>query len=234
MKDVIDVMALQSSRRERRLPDYRAASGHSLATNFIFECGIKLGLQPATVAAAATFYHRFFREADKNDYDCYVMGAACLCVAGKARDEPLRLRDVVNVSYGAVNRGTGPLELGEEYWSWRGALAQAELLVLRSLAFSLDSPQPHRYLLHYLRSLVDWFPVGQWRAVPVARTALAFLQDFHHSPSVLEYRAPHIAVACLTLALHVLGVSVPLASTLDDDAAWYSVRFSSDLLVKWY
>ncbi|CAH2042504.1 unnamed protein product, partial [Iphiclides podalirius] len=57
---------------------------------------------------------------------------------------------------------------------------------------------------------------------------MAFLQDFHHSPSILDYRAPHVAVACLTLALNVLGVSVPLAATLDDDAAWYSV-FTKDL-----
>ncbi|KAL0820300.1 hypothetical protein ABMA28_006210 [Loxostege sticticalis] len=228
MKDVIDVLALQSNRRERRLPDYRSAPGHSLATNFIFECGIKLGLQPATVATAAIFYHKFFKEADKNDYDCYVICTACLCAAGKSRDEAVRLRDAVNVAHNSINRGAGPLELGEEYWSWRGAVAQAELLVLRLLGFNLDAPSPHRYLLHYLRSLQEWFPPAQWRLAPVARTAMAFLQDFHHSPNVLDYRAPHIAVACLTLALHVLGVSVPLASTLDDDAAWYSV-FTKDL-----
>ncbi|XP_045452578.1 cyclin-Q [Melitaea cinxia] len=228
MKDVIDVMALQSNRRERRLPDYRNAPSHSLATNFIFECGIKLGLQPATVATAAIFYHKFFKEADKNDYDCYVICTACLCAAGKSRDEPVRLRDAVNVAHNSINRGAGPLELGEEYWSWRGAVAQAELLVLRLLGFNLDAPSSHRYLLHYLRSLQEWFPPAQWRSAPIARTAMAFLQDFHHSPAILEYRAPHVAVACLTLALHVLGVSVPLASTLDDDAAWYSV-FTKDL-----
>lgn len=231
MKDVIDVMALQRDRRENRrtVPmDYRSAPGHSLATHFMFECGMKLGLQPSTVATAAAFYHKFFKEADKSDYDCYLIATACLCTAGKARDEPVRLRDAVNVAHSSLVRGAGPLELSEEYWSWRGAVAQAELLVLRILGFRLDAPAPHRYLLHYLRSLQGWFPAPLWRSVPIARTAMAFLQDFHHSPEALEYRAPHTAVACLTLALHVLGVSVPLASTLDDDAAWYSV-FTKDL-----
>lgn len=228
MKDVIDVIALQASRRDRCLPDYRNAAGHALATNFIFECGIKLGLQPSTIATAAVFYHKFFKEADRDNYDCYVIGTACLCAAGKARDEPIRLRDAVNVAYNSINRGSGPLELGEEYWSWRGAIAQAELLVLRLLGFDLNTSSPHRYLLHYLRSLQEWFPAAQWRAVPIARTAMAFLQDFHHSAAILDYRASHVAVGCLTLAIHVLGVSVPLASTLDDDSAWYSV-FTKDL-----
>ncbi|KAL4720949.1 hypothetical protein ACJJTC_018848 [Scirpophaga incertulas] len=107
MKDVIDVMAMQNNRRERRLPDYRSAPGHSLATNFIFEMWL--------------------------------------------------------------------------------------------LGFNLDAPSPHRYLLHYLRSLQEWFPASQWRTAPIAQH-------------------PMLPVACLTLALHVLGVSVPLASTLDDDA----------------
>lgn len=56
------------------------------------------------------------------------------------RDDALRLRDVLNVSYGALHRSAGPLELGEEYWSLRGSLAAAELFILRTLSFHPDPP----------------------------------------------------------------------------------------------
>lgn len=34
--------------------------------------GFKLDAHPLTIATAATLYHRFFKEADQEGYDCYV------------------------------------------------------------------------------------------------------------------------------------------------------------------
>lgn len=72
MKDVIDVMALQRDKARVTPVDYILAPSHSQAVHFIFECGIKLNAQPATVATAAALFHKFFKEVDKNSYDCYV------------------------------------------------------------------------------------------------------------------------------------------------------------------
>ncbi|XP_077292922.1 cyclin Q isoform X2 [Arctopsyche grandis] len=221
-------MALQRDKSRNRHLDYIAAPGNTMATHYIFECGIKLNAQPSTIATATVLFHKFFKEVDKSNYDCYVIGSACLSLAGKLRDDPLSLRDILNVSRGALHRTAGPLELGEEYWSLRGSLAAAELLILRTLSFHPDPPNHHRYLLHYLRSLQAWFPAAEWKSVPIARTTMAFLQDFHHSPLILDFRPSHVAVACLCLALHCLGVSVPLANAQEDDSMWFSV-FTKDL-----
>lgn len=72
MKDVIDVMALQREKSRITPIDYILAPAHSQAVHFIFECGIKLNAQPVTVATAAALFHKFFKEVDKNSYDCYV------------------------------------------------------------------------------------------------------------------------------------------------------------------
>lgn len=76
MKDVIDVMELQREKHRSRLQpmDYRKLefAGGFTPARFIFECGIKLRGQPLTVATAAILMHRFFREVDPNNYDCYV------------------------------------------------------------------------------------------------------------------------------------------------------------------
>lgn len=43
-----------------------------LAIKFLFECSDKLSIKPLTVAAAALFYHRFYTEVDKCEYDEFV------------------------------------------------------------------------------------------------------------------------------------------------------------------
>ena len=47
------------------------------------------------------------------------------------------------------------------------------------------------------------------------------IQDFHHDPSVVNYRPEHLAIAGLFLALQCQGVSVPGE---DDGLAWFTVR----------
>lgn len=74
MKDVIDVMELQREKRKGPPLDYRMldfAAGYSPA-RFIFECGVKVNAQPLTLATAAVLMHRFFKEVDPANYDCYV------------------------------------------------------------------------------------------------------------------------------------------------------------------
>lgn len=75
MKDVIDVMELQREKMKRNVPvDYRQLEFNEGFTpaRFIFECGMKLNAQPLTLATATVLMHRFFKEVDANNYDCFV------------------------------------------------------------------------------------------------------------------------------------------------------------------
>ena len=54
---------------------------------------------------------------------------------------------------------------------------------------------------------------------PIARTSWSLLQDFYHDPRVLEVNRPHLAVACIAVALETYGIQVPYAS----DTEWYKV-----------
>lgn len=78
MKDFIDVMALQQSQRDSLKSnkniqlDYKNREGKGIGSRFLFECAIKLNMKPLTTAMAAIIYHRFLREVDITDYDCYV------------------------------------------------------------------------------------------------------------------------------------------------------------------
>lgn len=65
-------------------------------------------------------------------------------LAGKVKDEPLKVRDVINVARNTLHRGSSPLDLNEEYWHMRDAIVQAELLVLRMLKFEVTVTHPHK------------------------------------------------------------------------------------------
>ncbi|KAJ8688293.1 hypothetical protein QAD02_024088 [Eretmocerus hayati] len=231
MKGVIDVLAMQREKRQTlqksMVIDYTKATDSFTVARFIFECGIKLEAHPLTMSTAATLYHRFMREALPQGYDPYLIASTCLYLAGKIKDNQLKIRDIMNVSFSTLHRGAGPLELGEQYWSMRDAIVQAELLIMRMLKFEVMPEHPHKYLLHYLRSLQAWFGEEEWQRYPVAKTSMALLQDFHHVPAVLDYPPNLIAIACINLALQIYGVVVPLMDECDQQP-WFNV-FSKDL-----
>ncbi|XP_018570959.1 cyclin-Q [Anoplophora glabripennis] len=230
MKDVIDVMELQREKSRKVTPvDYKQLefNGGFTPARFIFECGVKLGGQPLTLATAAVIMHRFFREVDPSNYDPFLIAASSLYLAGKVKDDPLKIRDIINVAHNTLHRGSSPLEIGDEYWNMRDAIVQAELLIMRVLKFEVGTTHPHKYMLHYLKSMEGWLGKEQWETIPVASASAAFLQDFHHDPSILDYNPRHIAIACISLALQCYGVQLPLIEDTDDEV-WYNV-FVKDL-----
>ena len=60
------------------------------------------------------------------------------------KDDPLKIRDVINVTHNTLHRGSAPLELGDEYWNMRDAIVQAELLIMRMLKFEVTIVHPHK------------------------------------------------------------------------------------------
>lgn len=73
-----------------------------------------------------------------------LFGATALYLAGKNKDDPLKLRDVMNVSHNTLNRNSSPLELNSEYWNLRDSIVQAELLLMRMLRFEVTPEHPHK------------------------------------------------------------------------------------------
>lgn len=88
----------------------------------------------------------------------------------------MKIRDVINVAHSTLNRGSNPLDLGDEYWAMRDGIVQAELLITRMLKFDFSVVHPHKYMLHYMKSLQDWFGPVVWNSLPIAKTSAAFLQ----------------------------------------------------------
>ncbi|XP_054278447.1 cyclin-Q [Macrosteles quadrilineatus] len=231
MKDNIDVFQLQVQRdknRNRGPPvDYKEHDSTYYGVRFIHEIGMKLNASPLVVSTAAVLYHKFFKDADSSNYDRFLIASTCVYLAGKVKDEPVKVRDVINVSRNTLHRNSVPLDLGDEYWNMRDSIVQGELLVMRMLKFEVTIIHPHKYMLHYLKSLQTWIYPEEWKKVPIVHMAYSFLQDFHYSPAILDYKAQHVAIACINLTLQVYGVQIPYTDE-DEGITWYSV-FVDDL-----
>lgn len=76
-----------------------------------------------------------------------------------------------------------------------------------------------------MKTLQDWLEPNTWNNAPIAKTAASFLQDFHHSPKILNHKATHVAIGCLSLALQTYGVQVPLMDESNENFMWYTVSF---------
>lgn len=210
--------------KSRRI-DYKSFDNLFYASRYLFECGYKLKANPISIATAATIFHRFFKEFDTG-YDKYLIAATSLYIAGKMNDESYKLRDVINVAHQTLHRGSAPLDLKDEYWARRDAVVQAELLVMRALKFQVKTPLPHKYMLHYLKTIKSWLPKAIWDSVPLSQASMAFLQDFHHDSAILEHPPQLIAIACIQMAMQCYGVDLPYIKETDE-SAWYLLLYKN-------
>lgn len=55
----------------------------------------------------------------------------------------------MNVAVSTLHRASQPLELGDQYWSIRDAIVQAELLIMRMLKFQVTPVHPHKVGVFY-------------------------------------------------------------------------------------
>lgn len=190
----------------------------------IYEAGIRLECKQLTSASAILLYHQFFR-ASHDDYDKYLVASTCLFVAGKLDDDPLVLRDIINVFNRLLYKNSEPVSY-DRYQLLRQSISRCELLILRMVKFQVNSETPHKYLFHYLKALTDWFDAKTMAEVPIARTAWSLLTDFYHDPACLAPDPKHLAVAVIYMTLQIYGTEVPCESQAQ--IPWYKV-FCSDL-----
>lgn len=197
-----------------------------LATRFLFECGTKLKANVVVSALAAQIYHRFYEAASEINYDSFLVAATSLYIASKQQDEPIKIRDLINVVHRTLNRDSEVLDLNEEYWSYRDSIVQAELLAMRMISFKSTRPDTHLYLLNYLKTLESWIPPSVWEKVPLTKFCWTVLNDFHHCKAIIHYEPQLLALSVIFFGLQVYGVTVP-CTTEHDQFTWHETFHAS-------
>ena len=96
------------------------------------------------------------------------------------------------------------------------------------LQFQTRLTHPHKYILHYLKSLRDWISPDVWKKYPIARSSWSLLQDsYHDSKIVLETEPEVLSLACIQLALQTYGIQVPFMSDTSVEKSWFNVFYKS-------
>lgn len=81
----------------------------------------------------------------KSDVDKFSLAAGSIYLASKVNEDPVRLKDVINVSQVTLDREATLNELGNDSWiiSIRDSIVQSELFIMRTLHFDPSIKLPH-------------------------------------------------------------------------------------------
>ncbi|KAJ3150727.1 hypothetical protein HDU86_006344 [Geranomyces michiganensis] len=161
---------------------------HCSVLEFIVQAGSMLHVEPQTSAAALVYYHRYNAfiatlPANQDRMDDYMAAMACVHLSTKQYEEPLKMRDIINVCYWLVTvkeqndeddgaeeeqsqkgeeatyhhrrRRRDPyLVISDEYWDLKNSLMTAELVLLRILRFDVNkAPSPFPYVVGLLADM---------------------------------------------------------------------------------
>lgn len=102
-------------------------------------------VRPSTFAYAATIFHRVMNNLSKQDYDKFSIATGCIYLATKTNEDPIRLKDIINVSQVTLDKEGTLNELGNDSWivSMRDSIVQCELFIMRVLHFDPSVKLPH-------------------------------------------------------------------------------------------
>lgn len=116
-------------------------------------------MRPSTFAYAATIFHRVIKNLLKTDYDKFTIATGSIYLATKVNEDPIRLKDVINVSQVTLDKTATLNELGNDAWilSIRDTIVQCELFIMRVLHFDPSVKLPHpvsNFKIHRLNLLI--------------------------------------------------------------------------------
>eukprot|EP00794_Sanderia_malayensis_P010167 gene10167-11206_t len=185
---------------------------HFRQTSLIFEASKRFKVSSVCFSTACAIYHEFYarikEELARKFLAGDVLAPTAIYLAAKAEEEPIKIRDVVNVCYRILHPDDLPLEIGERYWVLRDSIQYCELFIMRILDFRVSFNNPQKYLLNYLHSLKSWQSLSVWKDANLAQVAWNLLQDSFHLPIYKITKPEILSLAVLYVAIKCVNVEV--------------------------
>ncbi|KAI8816291.1 cyclin-like protein [Fimicolochytrium jonesii] len=233
--------AAEEQRRQRHRREAMLMPADRAMPKFVLLGGRMLELENPTIATALVYWHRYARYIDVHhpealaEIDPHLIAAAALSLAAKQCEDPVKLRDVVNVCYWLVktDESDNPyLDISERYFELKDSLIDAELVLIRVLDFDGNGrrsdgrdPHPRQPQSSHANSINNRHRAAPLPAPPTtssppppnphqthATLTITLLLDTHLSPTLALLTNPrHLAIACTYLAGRACGVHVALA-----------------------
>lgn len=152
---------------------------------------------------AAVFFQRFFLFHSFESHNRFFMAVACLFLAAKVEEKPLRLRDHIT-TYFRVRKNCVPPD--EERAKVEKIVLNSERVLLQTLNFDLNVVHPSAYFRSIInRDLKNCFADVDV-SKQVVRLATTILSDSLRGTLCLEYTPKQLAYAILFVAITVMSL----------------------------
>jgi len=179
-------------------------------TELINQAGIMLQMSQIVIAAAQSFYHRFYRGLRRKrrsykKYPPFLVAMTCVYLSSKVEEEKRRHRDVLNVFDRLQKKNSNkPLNVldpySRRYSKWKLSMMKLELIILCDLGYQLKLKSPHKFILNYISVLEA--------DDKVAQKAWSYLNDSLRLPGIIEIRPELLACAAIYLAAKYFQISL--------------------------
>lgn len=73
-----------------------------------------------------------------------LIATTSIYLASKIEEDPIKLRDIINVSYATLHPELEHLQLDDKYQALKNSVLQTELVIVRELSFDLAFEHPHK------------------------------------------------------------------------------------------
>ncbi|XP_035217219.1 cyclin-Q-like isoform X2 [Stegodyphus dumicola] len=181
-----------------------------------------------TRTRALILFHHFITCAGETKYDTNLIAATALSLSSRINEQLIDMTDLINVFYSIANKTTDPLDVDDPvFLMLRRALMSADYLMMRMLEFNLTHRLAHQYLVPFFTILFERSTeIFEFRQ-PVSEICMQILSDFYMQKKCLNYRAEHIAIACINASVTSLGLLNEVVMTVP----WYQ-NLCGDLTVE--
>jgi hypothetical protein len=114
------------------------------------------------------------------------------------------------------------------YMKWRNIINTYELVILRTLGYTLYVDHPHKFLLHFINALTPYMNINDMENEKyrlLAQHAWNYANDSMYTIACIQYKPYDIAVTCISLAADDLAIDLPMLPQ-----PWY-IFFDSNLQI---
>mmetsp|Transcript_25899 Transcript_25899/g.43485 ORF Transcript_25899/g.43485 Transcript_25899/m.43485 type:complete len:522 (+) Transcript_25899:126-1691(+) len=162
---------------------------------------------------ACTFFHRYYVFHSFEQTSRFEMATACLFLASKVEEKPLRLSDHV-IHYFCVRKGKFTVKKTDpEYLDIQQKVLNSERFLLQTLNFDLNVTHPHNLFRQIItRELKPYFGDGE-DSKQVNRLATSLLTDSMRSTLCLLYSPHQLAFGLILLALIIMSLQPSSSSS---------------------
>ncbi|XP_002165332.3 cyclin-Q [Hydra vulgaris] len=185
---------------------------HFDVIKFICDAANHLEVSSQPKILACMLYHQYVALQKKFEEKCiekFLVGATCLYLSAKIEEEPLKIRDLVNVCYRIHHSKNEPLEIGKMYWNLRDSITTCELMLLRLFNFKTSFETPLKYLVHFMKLIHHWCNRCILNKANVYQICFNIMNDLSYLPLICHYSPELLAASVIYTAFQVLALEVP-------------------------